>query len=95
MKSIIQSEWDRCFFDCGRVPTDTHHVFHGRNRHLADEDGLTIRVCQHCHREIHEGRDCKQIQAMLHEYGQRVYMQTHSLEDWMKRYGRNYLEIIT
>lgn len=91
-KSIIQSAWDRCYFAvCSNVPTQTHHVFGGPKRHLADEDGLTIRVCHECHREIHEGRDSKHLQRMLHEVGQEAYMQTHSLEDWMKRYGRNYL----
>ena len=45
MKSIIQSNKDRCYI-CGRnsafEPIDEHHVFAGANRRLSEKYGLKV-----------------------------------------------------
>lgn len=57
-KSIIQLDWDHCFFpNCPNEPTQVHHVLHGPNREKADEDGLVIHVCASCHDAIHFGKE--------------------------------------
>lgn len=41
---------------CGSPAVETHHCLKGhKQRHLAEEDGLTIPVCRKCHDEIHKG----------------------------------------
>ena len=56
IKSVLQTDWDRCFFNiCGNPPTQIHHVMHGNaaNKRKAEEDGLLIHVCAKCHEAIH------------------------------------------
>ena len=73
---------------CGRPSTDTHHLMNGANRHLADEDGLVIRLCRNCHVRVHS--DAK-LMNQLRAEAQTIYETTHTHEEWMARYGRNYL----
>ena len=60
IKSVLQGDWDRCFFpNCQNPPTQVHHVMHGNsaNKRKAEEDGLLIHVCATCHDMIHFDRD--------------------------------------
>lgn len=58
IKSVLQTDWDRCFFNiCGNPPTQIHHVMHGPDRRKAEEDGLIIYVCRTCHDLIHFDKD--------------------------------------
>lgn len=92
MASIIQINDDRCFLCQNAYGTEWHHVFGGPNRRLADADGLIIRVCRQCHEEIHEGENSAKLKKALHELGQTKYEEAgHTREEFMKRYGRNYL----
>ena len=50
MKSIID-QTKKCYV-CGRTTgLHNHHIFFGKNKHNADEDGLTVYLCW----EHHEG----------------------------------------
>lgn len=60
IKSVLQGDWDRCFFpNCQNPPTQVHHVMHGNsaNKRKAEEDGLLIHVCATCHEMIHFDKD--------------------------------------
>ena len=60
IKSVLQGDWDRCFFpNCQNPPTQVHHVMHGNsaNKRKAEEDGLLIHVCATCHEAIHFDKD--------------------------------------
>lgn len=50
------TEYESVCAVCGKKPKEhTHHlVFGNAKRKLADEDGLTIPVCQECHEMIHK-----------------------------------------
>lgn len=52
-------------------------------------DGLWINVCPECHDKIHANP--KQY-LWLKEAAQRLYEAEYGHDDWMWRYGRNYLE---
>lgn len=92
MRSIIQTDTDKCFLCRNAFGTDWHHIFGGPNRKLSEKDGLKIRVCRACHEEIHEGRSSKRLMDSLHELGQVQYeAHGHTREEFMARYGRNYL----
>lgn len=48
MKSIITKEQSICAV-CGRPAECTHHCLSGSNRKKADQDGVTIPLCNSCH----------------------------------------------
>lgn len=82
-----------CFFcgkDCG---LELHHIFPGwANRRLSDEDKLYVYLCHNHHNEppngVHFNKD---MMLFLKQYGQRKYEETHTREEFMERYGKNYL----
>lgn len=94
--SIIQpkSMWDRCLL-CGRQgPLEVHHVFGGvANRPKSTEDGLVVHLCPECHRNGRwAAHRCRNTMIRLRMVGQKAYEKAgHSRQDFIKRYGRNYL----
>ena len=79
MRSIIQMDGDFCFL-CHGIATDTHHCIGGSNRKLADQDGPTSRP----------------LTEKLHRLAQTKWEETYQgdgkpREEFMKKYGRNYL----
>lgn len=81
-------ETDRCFLCGSYTGLETHHIFGGPNRHLADKDGLTVRLCWQCHREVHVNSG---MMRYLHEVGQEAWEEHGTRDEFIKRYGRNYL----
>ena len=91
MRSIIQTD-DKCFLCHMAYGTDTHHIFGAANRKFSEEDGLKIRVCRTCHDAIHFSDRSGEIQQKLHQLGQMKWEDKYgSREEFMKRYGRNWL----
>lgn len=93
IKSIISTE--KYCYECGTCrDLQVHHCWHGSNRQLADDDGLTVYLCQRCHRRLHNDKrvsrelDLKYMilaeKAWLEHYGK-------TIEDFIERYGKNYL----
>lgn len=92
MKSIISTEKE-CYV-CKRTPVELHHIFGGINRKNADQDGLTVYLCHEHHNMPPNGVHYNpKFMLALHRIGQRKYLETHTMDEWMKRYGRNYLEM--
>ena len=88
MKSIMPFDTDKCI-ECGRHGEHTHHVLFGRNRKNSEKYGLKVRLCNACHYRLHN-----QDEALAMKYrrmGQRYFEQTHSREEFIKIFGRNYL----
>lgn len=83
--SIMTDDLDTCYI-CGRDRTQFHHVFGASNRNHSTEDGLFIPICAECHEKIHKFNPLS-----LKQEGQRCYEKTHSREEFMKRYGKNYI----
>ena len=94
MDSIIQG--DHYCWLCKKVGlnvygTDRHHCIHGTGRrNLADEDGLTVYLCQPHHRALH---DKGLYDLALQQEAQLAWMEYYNktAEDWIARYGKNYL----
>ena len=98
MRSIVSR--DDCCFICAEVykkyvwtDTEEHHVFFGTGkRELSDEDGLTVRLCKAHHREGPEAAHKNHLADMyLKVVAQAKYEETHTREEFMKRYGKSYL----
>lgn len=92
MSSILQTN-PECFI-CGTLRRlERHHVLFGvPNRKHAEEDGLWVWLCEDHHRgdlSVHFNRN---MDLNLKRYAQKKYEETHTREEFVERYGRNYLE---
>lgn len=83
-----------CWF-CGREAECEHHLIFGSGlRSLAEQDGLKVPSCNKHHNmgaikeRIHDNPAAEKLSKML---GQAIFEQTHSREEFIKRYGRSYL----
>lgn len=95
MQSIIQHD-EGCFLCGDRRNLERHHCLHGTaNRQLAEEDGLWVWLCPRCHRGtfgVH-GKEGSGIDKTLKQIAEQRWLH-HSkktVDDFIKRYGRNYL----
>jgi hypothetical protein len=93
-KSILTDTNDqRCFYT--KVPTtEVHHVMNGSaDRRKADADGLWIYVSRSAHNWLHSTPEGKKEMLRLKALAQKEYEKTHSHEQWMERYHKNYGDI--
>jgi hypothetical protein len=70
----------------------THEVFEGTGqRQLSIKYGMQVKLCNECHRDIQthplQGRDL----ALKQEFQNR-FEQEHTRQDFIRLFGRNYLE---
>jgi len=96
-KSIIQDDYTKCFL-CGANGSydhlEEHHVFGGANRKLSEKDGMKVRLCGNkCHRNGKMSVHHDAITSIkLKRIAQMIWIKKYgSKEDFMKRYGKNYL----
>ena len=92
-KSILATKKGVCFICRRQGPTEKHHIFGGPNRKISEMYGLTVDLCPSCHRTgryaVHQGG---MIQECLHEIGQNAFEETHTREEFIEIFGKNYLE---
>jgi len=92
--SLIQKD-DKCCLVCG-MPFNihTHEVYYGKNREKSIEDGCCVYLCGAHHNMSNKGihfdheLDLKVKKEM--EVAWLMYY-NKTIEDFIKRYGRNYL----
>ena len=88
----METEPGKCFL-CGiRCKTHKHHIFDGPNRRLSEKDGLIVYLCPSCHNlgRVNVHNNIK-LRRTLQKMGQQEYEKTHTREEFVKRYGKNYL----
>lgn len=93
---MITEYADYCIL-CNKPRTAIHHcVFGVGRRNLADEDGLTMPLCDSCHRAIHQGK----MQTLSKIIGQLLYERNkcaegmtveEARESFLRRYREKYL----
>lgn len=93
---MITEYEDYCIL-CNKPRTAIHHcVFGVGRRNLADEDGLTMPLCDSCHRAIHQGK----MQTLSKIIGQLLYERNkcaegmtveEARESFRRRYFESYL----
>jgi len=95
-ESIIKGDMKGVCYICKRYgQTEKHHIFRGKNRKRADEDGVTVYLCHWCHNEPPNGVHFnKANDTRLKQRGQRTWMEHYgkTADDFIKAYGRNYLD---
>lgn len=83
----------KCCFLCGSNESlERHHIFGGANRKNSEKYGMVVYLCHWCHNEppngVHHNINTNNL---LKRYGQKVFENTHSHEEFMRIFGKNYL----
>lgn len=95
MRSIIEDKNEKSCFVCGYVgKTEEHHIFGGNpNRDLSEKNGMEVHLCYMHHRDSKEGVHFNlELMKELHRIGQRAFEKNHSREEFMRIFGKNYLD---
>ena len=98
-ESILHRKNGTCYL-CMKLKDDysyhryleEHHIYGGPNRAVSEAEGLKVYLCQECHRGkegVH--RDISKMRFLQQE-GQRKFEEIHTRKQFMKLFGRNYLE---
>lgn len=92
MKSIMQDK-KQCWI-CGSPNVEVHHVFYGRGlRELSDKYGCTVYLCPTHHRGrplgVHFDHD---MDRFLKRLTQLKFEQEHGRNEFIRIFGRNYVE---
>ena len=79
---------------CGSPEVECHHIFFGPYRSKADKYGLTVYLCPTHHRDHKLGVHGlnKELDLRLKRLGQMKFEEKHSRKEFMKAFGRNYLD---
>lgn len=93
VKSLLQRN-EACYICGTTLNLHLHHIFYGTaNRKLSDTDGCVVYLCQRHHTGaagVHSNRKVDlTLKARCQIEWQKQYNKT--IEDFIKRYGRNYL----
>lgn len=97
--SILQRKDGTCYLcirldgDYRRKPLQEHHIFGGPNRIHSEAHGLKVYLCIDHHTAgpaaVHNNAD---NMRMLQKDGQRAFEREHTRAEFMKIFGKNYLE---
>lgn len=84
-------EWKGCHI-CGKGPTERHHVFPGPNRKNSEKWGMVVDLCTDHHRDGPKAAHrCRKTADKLKREAQAKFELTHTRDEFMKIFGRNYL----
>lgn len=93
MESIILND-RKCLYCRTTENLECHHVFGGPNRNNSERYGLKVWLC----REHHTGQNGvhfnKELMDQIHHIGQLMFEAKYSHEEFIKIFGKNYLEDI-
>jgi len=93
VKSIIQDE-KKCFVTGSKLGLHKHHIFGAYNRDNSEKYGLWVWLQWDRHIENSPYRtphNDASVDLMLKKMAQRKFEETHSREEFMQIFGRNYL----
>lgn len=96
MKSILQDE-KKCYITGSTIGLHEHHIFGGPNRSLSEKYGLKVWLSWDYHIADSPNRtphNDPEIDLWLKRIAQRKFEETHSRQEFMLRFGRNYLDDI-
>ena len=77
-----------CYLCGATYPLHDHHCLSGNMRKKCEQDGLKVWLCASCHRLVH---DKYENLLVLKKKAQEKYEETHTRQEFIDRYGRNYL----
>lgn len=91
-QSILQPDGEKvCYITGSRINLDCHHCLHGiGNRKHADKYGLWVWLRHDIHMRLHDSD--KALDRELEQEAQRAFEKTHTRKEFMKIFGKNYLD---
>lgn len=92
MNSIIQT--NKVCWVCGvQYELHSHHILYGTaNRKLSEKYGLKVWLCARHHNMSNNGvHSNKELDFKLKRLAQKKFEETHTRDDFIKTFGRNYL----
>ena len=90
-RSKLQTE-KICYITGRSDNLELHHCLNGNAyRKKCDADGLTVWLTASVHWYIHNTIEGKELRIWLKQEAQRKYEEEHTREEFIKRYGKNYL----
>ncbi len=95
MNSILQTGKE-CYICHKKFSLEIHHIFFGTaNRKLSEKDGLKVWLCYEHHRGTYgvHGKYGINLNYFLKKEAEQYYLSKYNKtkEDFIKRYGENYL----
>lgn len=85
MKMRPHYEWQKSVHE--------HHIFGGSNRDKSEAEGLKAYLCLDHHVNGKEAvHNNAELMRELRQDGQRAFEKTHTREEFMRLFGKNYLE---
>lgn len=95
-KSIVCSQEIKHCRVCGvKNNLHLHHIFFGKNRKKADQDGLTIWLCYEHHEGTNgvHGKNGHKLDEELKKNAEQRWCEYYNknADEFRKRYGKNYL----
>ena len=92
MKSIIQKNKE-CFLTGCTIGLHKHHLFYGTsNRKNSEKYGLWVYLTPELHNTTNNGVHFnKELDLLCKRAGQNAFEETHTREEFIKIFGRNYL----
>lgn len=100
-ESIMQNKEDRHCYLCMKLHNDyrchtimhEHHIFGGPNREISEAEGLKVYLCLDHHIDGPEAvHNNIQNMRILQQDGQSAYERTHTREEFVDLFGRNYID---
>ena len=92
-KSILQN--GKACYICGATHyLELHHIFYGTaNRKISDADGCVVWLCQRHHTGAGSVHGNRKIDLTLKARCEVAWLEKYNktIEDFIKRYGKNYL----
>ena len=87
-----RSLWGIKCIECQRPASETHHCIGKRaDRWKSEELGLTVPLCSVCHDKLHNRKEGKELKRKYQKVAQRIFEKTHSRDEWMRIYHKNFL----
>ena len=91
-KKSIVATGNQCFL-CGSTRNiEIHHIFSGAFRKKSTEYGLVVPLCHDCHQGTNGVHYNRERMDYLRKVGQLAFENEYSNLDFMKVFGRNYLD---
>ena len=87
-KSIMQRK-KVCWFSGAERNLHEHHIFGGARRKLSEKYGLKVYLRMDLHEKAHSDRETA---MKLKRAGQRAFEKTHTREEFMQIFGKNYID---
>lgn len=91
MKTVIQDNKE-CYLCGTNLNLEEHHCLNGGDRKKCEQDGLKVWLCVNCHHVApHSAHRSIKTRIRLKQVAQAKYLESHTLNEWFRRYHKNYL----